>query len=117
MDEIVTLIERQIHEQTSQKLSDFMMRVSSDFKIPVKLLLRYLEEPSVDGKVSVCCMGIKKDGTRCSIAPKVNGYCGFHKTQGKDLHKLVVISDSPKQVHIAPPSPKNGVIDMSLIRM
>lgn len=116
MDEIVKIIEGEINDQVSKRLSEFIMGISRDFKIPAKLLLRYLEEPVRQGK-DPCCLGIKKDGKRCTRAPKVNGYCGFHKEQGKELRKPTVIVNTnvPKTVH--QPSPKSGVIDMSLIRI
>ena len=118
MDGIVKIIESEINIQVSRRLSEFIMSVARDFKIPAKLLLRYLEDPDTVGNKDPCCLGIKRDGKRCSRAPKVNGYCGFHKEQGKQLHKpTVIVNDTiaPKVVHQA--SPRKGVIDMSLIRI
>lgn len=116
MEEITRIIEREINDQVSKRLTDFIIRVSRDYKIPTKLLLRYLEEPVSEGK-DMCCLGIKRDGKRCSRAPRVNGYCGHHKEQGKELKKPVHINNE-RQVHVSSDvTPKSGVIDMSLIRI
>lgn len=116
MEEITKIIEHEINDQVSKRITDFIIRISKDYKIPTKLLLRYLEEPVSQGK-DPCCMGIKKDGKRCTRAPKTNGYCGFHKEQGKELKKPVQISNE-RRVHVTPVgTPKSGVIDMSLIRL
>lgn len=116
MEEITRIIEREINDQVSKRLTDFIIRVSKDYKIPTKLLLRYLEEPVSEGK-DMCCLGIKADGNRCSAPPKVNGYCLKHKRQCKELKKPVHINNE-RQIHVTPTgTPKSGVIDMSLIRI
>ena len=119
MDEIVKIIEREINEQVTKKLTDFILHVSKDFKIPAKLLLRYLEEPITEGASdSKCCIGLKKDGKRCSRKGKQNGYCGFHQDQAKKLYKPIEIATGSRIVHTQPrESPKSRVIDMNLIRI
>lgn len=118
MDEIVKIIEREINDQVSKKLTDFILHVSKDFKIPAKLLLRYLEEPAIESADKSCCIGLKKDGKRCSRKAKHNGYCGFHQEQSKKLYKPIEIATGSKIVHAQPrESPKSGVIDMNLIRI
>ena len=116
MEEITRIIEREINDQVSKRLTDFIIRVSKDYKIPTKLLLRYLEEPVSEGK-DMCCLGIKRDGKRCSRAPKVNGYCGFHKEQGKTVRKPIEVVHETRVHHPPVESPKSGVIDMSLIKI
>lgn len=116
MEEITKIIEREINERVSQRLSDFIIRVSRDYKIPARLLLRYLEEPVAEGK-DPCCMGIKKDGKRCTKPPKVGGYCGFHKEQGKTVRKPIEVVHETRVHHPPVNSPKSGVIDMSLIKI
>jgi hypothetical protein len=122
MDNIVKIIEGEISEQVSKRLSEFMVRVSKDFKIPVRLLIRYLEEPDTDTGLcnpQRCCLGVKKvNGRPCDKKPKENGYCGHHKDQVKVLQKpIVIVNDvaAPHRVHV--PSRSSGVIDMNLIRV
>tara|TARA_R110002073_G_scaffold147288_1_gene300026 strand:- start:156 stop:524 length:369 start_codon:yes stop_codon:yes gene_type:complete len=122
MDNIVKVIEDEINVRVSKRLSNFMVTVSKDFKIPIRLLLRYLEEPGDEPSRVGCCRGIKKSsGKPCDKKAKVNGYCMFHLNQDKVLHKpLTIVNDTGAELKsqvVHAPSPKSGVIDMNLIRI
>jgi hypothetical protein len=102
MENITKAIEAEIATRVQEALTRYAEMISVTHKISLPLLLRDL--PASMGPVSTsCCLGVKKDGTRCNKTGKYDGYCLAHLDQRKKVQPVRVCQEGPAHNHGVPP--------------
>jgi len=87
MEEIQTLIEKEIERRVQEKLTTFIELVSKTYDISMKVLLRDLGKKASNNPEFVgcgdMCMGVTAKGKRCTFGATHQGYCKKHLYQKK----------------------------------
>jgi len=99
------------NQETIRKLhisySDYLRVISINYPhVPYKLLLR--DAPNEEDNT---CRGLKKNGTRCNMIGKYNGYCKHHLNQFKKKDTVEMIDDSSSVLSFG--SENKGLIDFN----
>lgn len=102
MENITKAIEAEIASRVQEALTRYAEMISVKHRISLPLLLRDL--PASMGPVSTsCCLGVKKDGSRCNKTGKYEGYCLAHLEQHKKVQPIKVCQEGPAHNHGVPP--------------
>ena len=72
-ERIEALIEQEVEYRVQQKVTAFVSNISRLYGISASLLLK--DTQGLDNR----CMGICKNGQRCTASGKFEGYCKRHK--------------------------------------
>jgi len=87
--------------------SDYLRVISMNYPhVPYKLLLR--DAPNEEDNT---CRGLKKNGTRCNLVGKYDGYCKHHHDQYRKRDTVEMIDDSSSVLSFGPES--KGLIDFN----
>lgn len=99
------------NQETVRKLhiqySDYLRVISLNYPhVPYKLLLR--DAPNEEDNT---CRGLKKNGTRCNLVGKYDGYCKHHHDQYRKRDTVEMIDDSSSVLSFT--SESKGLIDFN----
>ena len=87
--------------------SDHLRVISLNYPhVPYKILLR--DAPNEEDKT---CRGLKKNGTRCNLIGKYDGYCKHHHDQYRKRDTVEMIDDSSSVLSFG--SESKGLIDFN----
>tara|TARA_B100001939_G_scaffold81141_1_gene69063 strand:+ start:1018 stop:1623 length:606 start_codon:yes stop_codon:yes gene_type:complete len=87
--------------------SDYLRVISMNYPhVPYKLLLR--DAPNEEDNT---CRGLKKNGTRCNLVGKYDGYCKHHHDQYRKRDTVEMIDDSSSVLSFG--SESKGLIDFN----
>jgi len=86
MEEIKTIIKREIDRQVELKMTAFIELISQTYDISLKVLLRDLERTDGSSEVKTSgkqCLGVCVNRKRCKFHAGSQGFCKRHMDQWK----------------------------------
>ena len=95
-ENLVKAYEEDLDKATHERVLKFVQNVSTNYNIPLKLLMRDMPNPRG------YCMGVKKGGEPCTRKASHDGFCLSHANTPR-LHEPVNISTTVRHNHAFPP--------------
>lgn len=108
-EQLVQLFEAEVDRRVNERITAFARQVSESYRIPISLLLRDAGNPNLSGVTPQMntCLGVKRNGHRCTYRATGGGYCRHHQEQKKKLDPIEV-KNVVEHNHSVPPLYQDG---------